>query len=79
MNKLYELYGDSALKDNLVGGEHAVWTTDNVKDIVKYAKERGWTGVFTWLVTHDFPKSIPDKYSRQKALSDAVEEIWEKE
>lgn len=78
-NQLYEKYGASAYTDEVVGGEHAVWTTNDVRDIVKKAKARGWKGVFTWLVTHDFTLKHPLQYNRQQALAEEVENIWKKE
>lgn len=72
---LYDTYGGSALEDKVIDG-HAVWSTEDVKDIVRHAKNQGWTGVFTWLVQHDVTKEVPDKYSRQKALAEEVENIW---
>lgn len=78
-NQLYEKYGQAAYTDGLVGGEHAVWTTDDVRDIVRTAKAKGWKGVFTWLVTHDFTLEHPLKYNRQQALAEEVEKIWKNE
>ena len=75
-NQLYEKYGKSAYTDRVVGGEHAVWTTDDVRDIVKTAKAKGWSGVFTWVVSHDFTLEHPLKYNRQQALAEEVEKIW---
>lgn len=75
-NGLYEMYGKGAYTERLVGGDHAVWTTNDVRNIVKYAKKQGWKGVFTWLVTNDFTKKHPDEYSRQQALAEEVEKIW---
>lgn len=77
-NQLYEKYGEGAYTDEVVGGEHAVWTTNDVRDIVKKAKARGWKGVFTWLVTHDFTLKHPLQYNRQQALAEEVENIWMK-
>lgn len=74
--RLYEKYGDAAYTDRVLGNEHTVWTTDDVRDIVKTAKERGWKGVFTWLVSHDFTLEHPLKYNRQQALAEEVEKIW---
>lgn len=76
-NQLYEKYGEAAYTEKVVGGEHAVWTTDDVREIVKTAKARGWRGVFTWLVSHDFTLKHPLKYNRQQALAEEVEKIWE--
>lgn len=78
-NQLYEKYGKSAYTDRVVGGEHAVWTTDDVRDIVKTAKAKGWSGVFTWVVSHDFTLEHPLKYNRQQALAEEVEKIWKEE
>lgn len=77
-NQLYEKYGEGAYTDEVVGREHAVWTTNDVRDIVKKAKARGWKGVFTWLVTHDFTLKHPLQYNRQQALAEEVESIWMK-
>lgn len=77
--KLYELYGEEAYTSRLVGGSNAVWSTDDVRKIVRMAKERGWSGVFTWLVTHDFDKSHPDSVSRQFALSQEIQSIWDEQ
>lgn len=77
--RMYEEYGEEAYTSRLVGGKNAVWTTDDVRKIVRMAKDRGWSGVFTWLVTHDFDKSHPDSVSRQFALSQEVQAIWNEE
>ena len=53
-----------------------MWTTDDVRDIVKTAKAKGWSGVFTWVVSHDFTLEHPLKYNRQQALAEEVEKIW---
>jgi len=78
MSFLYEKYGEEALNKKVING-HAVWSTTDVRDIVKYAKKQGWNGVFTWLVTHDFDNGVPLKYSRQKALAEEVNTIWAEE
>lgn len=78
MQYLYEKYGEDALNKKVIDG-HAVWSTTDVRDIVKYAKKQGWSGVFTWLVTHDFNNETPIKYSRQNALADEVNKIWSEE
>lgn len=73
---LYEKYGESAYTDRVLGGEHTVWTTDDIRSIVRHAKKQGWKGVFTWLVSHDFTLKHPLKYNRQQALAEEVEAIW---
>jgi len=75
MSFLYETYGEEALNEKVING-HAVWSTTDVREIVKYAKKQGWNGVFTWLVTHDFNNDIPVEYSRQNALAEEVNHIW---
>lgn len=74
--QLYEKYGEDAYTERVIGGEHTVWTTDDVRDIVRTAHRKGWKGVFTWLVSHDFTLEHPLKYNRQQALADEVEKIW---
>lgn len=74
--RLYEKYGKAAYTDRVLGGEHTVWTTDDVRQIVRHARKNGWKGVFTWLVSHDFTQKHPRKYSRQQALAEEVEKIW---
>ena len=45
----------------------------------KNCQAKGWKGVFTWLVTHDFTLEHPLKYNRQQALAEEVEKIWKNE
>ncbi|MFI3332833.1 MAG: glycosyl hydrolase family 18 protein [Rikenellaceae bacterium] len=73
---LYNSYGMTALSDGNIAGDYGVFTTDEVYKVVWAAKNMGCRGVMTWLVTHDFDKTFPDKYSRQYALATAVQEIW---
>jgi hypothetical protein len=75
---LYDTYGKEALENKVVDG-HAIWSTTDVREIVKMAKKNGWSGVFTWLVSHDVTTDVEDKYSRQKALAEEVEKIWSEE
>ncbi|MFI3286548.1 MAG: glycoside hydrolase family 18 protein [Rikenellaceae bacterium] len=77
--KIYEKYGEEALDKRVVGGEHTLWTTSDIREIVRHAKAQGWSGVFTWLVTHDATLDMPMKYNRQEALSEEVHAIWEDE
>ena len=79
MTKLYEQYGAESYDSPVIGGKHAVWTVTDVRDLVRMAKARGWSGVFTWLVSHDFSKEHPDQYSRQHALGQEVLNIWNEE
>ncbi|MEC3907219.1 glycoside hydrolase family 18 protein [Tamlana sp. 2201CG12-4] len=75
---IYDNYGAEALGKKVVEG-HAIWSTSDVSEIVKYAKKQGWSGVFTWLVSHDVTNEVDDEYSRQRALANEVEKIWEAE
>ncbi|MFR9513129.1 MAG: glycoside hydrolase family 18 protein [Rikenellaceae bacterium] len=77
--KIYEKYGQEALDQGVVGGKHAIWTTSDIREIVRHAKAQGWSGVFTWLVTHDTTVDMPMKYNRQEALSEEVHAIWAEE
>ena len=74
--KLFDEYGEEAYFNPVIGGKHAVWTPKDVRLLVRYANNQKWSGVFTWLVSHDFTKEHPDEASRQFALSNAVKEIW---
>lgn len=77
-NQLYKQYGEEAYEHRIVGDEYVVWTTKDVRKIVRRARKKGWKGVFTWLVSHDFTLEHPLKYSRQQALAEEVEKIWKK-
>ncbi len=72
---LYDNYGPSALEEKVIDN-HAIWSTEDVRDIVRHSYDQGWKGVFSWLVQHDVTKDVPDKFSRQKALADEVNRIW---
>lgn len=76
---LYQNFGHTAYTSRVIGNEHTVWTTRDVRDIVRHAKARGWGGVFTWVVSHDFTLEHPLEYNRQQALAEEVEKIWQKE
>ena len=76
---LYEKYGNLAYTQRNIRNEHTVWTTRDVRDIVRQAKERGWGGVFTWVVSHDFTIDHPTEFNRQQALADEVERIWKED
>lgn len=73
--QIYEKFGEEALDDRVVGG-HTLWVTDDIRDMVRYAKSQGWSGVFTWLVSHDLTLDMPQEYSRQQALAEEMEKIW---
>lgn len=88
MMKLYNKFGEKAFTDGIFHnlspskGEEKVYyvfTLDNIKGIVRQAKERGWSGVFIWLTSHDFTTDFPDKYSRQISLREEIETIWKQE
>ncbi|MGM9701000.1 MAG: right-handed parallel beta-helix repeat-containing protein [Prevotella sp.] len=73
---LYQNFGSAAYANRIIGNEHTVWTTRNVREIVRHAKAKGWGGVFTWVVSHDFTLEHPIEYNRQQALAEEVEKIW---
>lgn len=76
--QIYEEYGEELLNSRVVG-DHTLWTTNDVREIVRHATDMGWSGVFTWLVTHDAQLDMPQQYSRQQTLSNEVDSIWANE
>jgi GH18 family chitinase len=78
IGKIAEKYGEQSLDKKVIDGI-AIWSTDDVSNIIVEAKKRGWTGVFTWLVTHDVNNSFDKKYSRQESLAQTINKIWNEE
>ncbi len=78
LGQLFDKYGLDFYYMNGVLPNDGYYTPDNVKELVRYAHEMGWGGVFTWLVTHDLSKEHPDCVSLQYALGDEVQHIWGK-
>ena len=76
MRDLYEMYGKEAYDTPTVAGKYATWSPSDVRQMVRMAYERGWSGVFTWLVTHDFDKTHCDSHSLQYALNQEMQNIW---
>ncbi len=68
---LYEKYGKELLiKKNIEG--HTFWQPEDVKNIIRLAKENGWSGIATWLVSHDVTKKVSNQYSLQHALQEEI-------